>query len=98
MAEKLFRLRFSNTALGTMGIVNADEREHSDRTSTPQRLSGLSLWASMQAQGLKAAGAGRGPTGALRTRRRWMHGLPNPIDDGAFGKLLVERMHRTKGM
>jgi hypothetical protein len=54
--------------------------------------------ASMRTRGLVAAGAGKGPTGAFRVWRRWLQGLPNPIDDvdRLAGGRFAQRLRRQK--
>jgi hypothetical protein len=58
----------------------------------------LSEHGQMFAPGMTAAGAGKGPTGAFRTWRRWFRGLPNPIDDvdRLAGKRFTELLRRRQ--
>jgi len=74
--------------------VNSDDEalSASRRVETPG--SPMAEWTRLRIESIQAAGSGKGPTGAFRTWRRWMRGLPNPIDDvdKRVGRRLAERI------
>ena len=78
-------------------VISDDEAlSASRRVETPG--SPMAEWTQLRIESIQAAGAGKGPTGAFRTWRRWMRGLPNPIDDvdRRVGKRLAERKRAHK--